>query len=1519
MSEARKALLEQRLRAGRGGQSRSPVIQPRQDDGPAPLSFAQQRLWFLDQLAPGNPFYNIPAALPLAFPVDVETLRRTIQEIARRHASLRTRFAVIDEEPVQIIAPSLEIPLPIIDLQNLPPEQRREEALRLASEEARESFDMTAGPLLRATLLRCAPDDYILLLTMHHIISDGWSMGVLFRELAALYEAFARRRPSPLPELKIQYADFAAWQREWLQGKVLEEQLDYWQKQLADLPLLALPTDRPRPRTASFSGAFHQMSFPEELSEQLLTLARQNNATLFMVLLAAFKVLLSRYTGQEEIVVGAPIANRTRAEIEPLIGFFVNSLVLRTDLGGDPPFLEVLARVREVTLGAYAHQDLPFEKLVEKLQPERDMSRNPLCQVTFQLQNASVAGAEAPSGDEPALVVKRGTSIFDIAFSLWQTKKGLVGGLEYCTDLFDAGSIEQMAEQFRNLCQRLVEQPATPISQIQFLDETERRALLYDWNQTQQDFPAGVCLHHFFERQAERRPEAIALALGSETLSYGELENRANQVAHYLRKRSLVADSVVGVCVERSFEMAVALLGVLKAGGAYLPIDPAMPVQRIGWILRDAGARVVLTQQRFLDKLKEAGVAAVALDADRQLWDSQPTARPISAASPDSLAYVLYTSGSTGRPKGVMIAHRAICNHMDWLVSASLVREDDRVLHRTPFTFDASVWELFAPLQAGAQMILLPPADPGDTALLVETIISRQVTVLQLVPSLLSMLLDEPGVELCNSLRRVFCGGEALTIPLQQHFYERFTAELYNLYGPTEASIDTTCWRCERRTGRPYVPIGRPISNVRVYVLDRSLKPIPYGVAGEIWIGGEGLARGYLGKPELTAERFIPDPFDSGRGARMYRTGDLGRLHRDGAIEYVGRRDNQVKLRGYRIELGEIEAALAEHAAVDQSVVTVREDQRGDARLVAYVLQDRSYRPGNQDPLSEIHGQRLAEWQSVFDEVYLHSTGEDLAFDTTGWNSSYTGEPIPVEEMREWQAHTVARIRALQARRVLEIGCGTGLLLFDLAPDCARYTGLDFSQRVLEKLQSRLGASDLPQVTIERRAADDLGGFEVRSFDLVILNSVAQYFPSVDYLVEVLKGALRVTAAGGFIFLGDIYSLPLLEALCLSVELPQAADDLPLGELQERVQKRFVQTKELALDPDFFRALPRCFPQITGVWIQPKRGKYPNEMTLFRYNVTLQVGGESPGRSDHQWLDWQRHRLDFDDAQRRLAEARADMLGIGRVPNARVLPWSQALQLLSAGEGVATAGELRRAMARFEKGVDPESWFDSETSPGYDFELRWNRPAADGAIDLIARRRDCSTPRWAVGPAAELAEASISKNDLRKFANNPLHGSALSWLGPELQRHLRERLPDYMVPPTIMLLDKLPLKSNGKVDRAALPAPDYVAARTKGQYLAPRTPLEEVLAAITGDVLHIQNVGIRDNFFTNLGGHSLLATQLASRVREFLQPAFSLRLVFEHQTVDGLAEAMTRDPAERLRLERTAQLLLQLEQTPQEE
>ncbi|MHB8519306.1 MAG: amino acid adenylation domain-containing protein [Limisphaerales bacterium] len=906
----------------------------------APLSFAQERIWFLNQLEPASPFYNIPVALRLEGRLSPAALQQALTAVVARHASLRTRFISEGNQPMQCIDPPSPVPLRVIDLEGVPAPDRETELRRLLTAEARQPFDLSQDPMLRAILWRLGEAEHVLLLVLHHIVSDAWSIAILFEDLDALYQAPVAGRAAALSELTVSYADYARWQRRSLSGEDLDRPLAYWKLELAgQLPVLELPADRPRPAVQTFQGGWESVVLPAALRDGLEALSRHEKATLFMTLLAAFQTLLHRCTGLDEVIVASPVAGRNRLELERLIGVFVNTLLLRGDLAGDPTFRELLQRSRSVTLEALAHQELPFEKLVETLQPDRNLSQSPLAQVLFAFQNVPAQNLQLPGLTVTAIEVHTGTTKFDLTLSVIEDHGGLRCYAEYAADLFDAATIRRMLGHFQTLLEGIVADPDRRLSQLPLLSGAERHQLLVEWNQTRVEYPQAQGVHQLFEEQVRRTPDATAVVFEGQRLTYGELNARANRLAHHLQTLGVGPEGLAGICTERSVEMVVGLLAILKAGGAYVPLDPGYPKERLHFMLEDARVPVLLTQQRLLAGLPEHGARTICLDADWQRISVEPDCNPDSGVTAGNLAYVIYTSGSTGRPKGAMNVHRGLANRLLWMQDAYRLTADDCVLQKTPFSFDVSVWEFFWPLLVGARLAVARPGGHQDTAYLVRLIGEQQITTLHFVPSMLEAFLDAPGVEdRCTSLRRVICSGEALPLETQEHFFARLNCPLHNLYGPTEASIDVTAWTCERDTPRAIVPIGRPIANTQIFILDQHLQPVAVGVPGELHIGGVGLARGYLNRPELTAERFIPNPFSPEAGARLYKTGDRARYLRDGNIEFLGRLDHQVKLRGHRIEPGEVEAALGQHPAVQQNVVVLREDTPGDQRLIAYFV-----------------------------------------------------------------------------------------------------------------------------------------------------------------------------------------------------------------------------------------------------------------------------------------------------------------------------------------------------------------------------------------------------------------------------------------------------------------------------------------------------------------------------------------------------------------------------------------------------
>jgi amino acid adenylation domain-containing protein len=942
ISEARRQLLE-KLRRGELHASNGalePLI-PRPSGAQAPLSPGQEQVWFHDHLAAGAPIYNESVTIHKRGPLDLAILKRCFNEIVRRHEIWRSAFPMSDGQVVQRIDSNVRVSLPLIDLSHLSEEEREAEAVRIATEDARRPFDLSVAPLFRARLIRWDENYHRIYLTVHHLVFDGVSIyRVLIGELAALYSAFSAGQPSPLPELSVQYGDYAQWKQSHLANGRHASELKYWRETLSEnLPPLELPTDRPRLAEPTWRGGMEPCAIPARLIESLKELGSSEGVTLYMLLLAAFQVLLYRYSGQDEVTVGGATNTRTRPEFEPLMGYFLNAVVFRSHIGADLTFRDFLGHVKSTVLSALAHSEIPFDEIVRELAPKRDSSRHPLFQVLFSMRPPFT---DFPDGwDVTDMEVHSGASSFDLFVEFSEHPQGLAGRCVYSTDLFESATIQRLLGNFQVLLEELVRNPDQALSRVCLLTGTERRTLA-DWNNTGRRFP-GLRIHQLFEAQVEESPSHPALVFRGQQLTYAELNKRSNQLANHLiqnglRQNGAASESLVGIYMERSFEMVVALLAILKSGAAYVPYDPELPLSRLNMMLDDSRPACVITQRKLSENLGGYAGHTVLLDSGWESIEVQPDSNPGIPVEPRDAIYAIYTSGSTGVPKAAINTHEAVANRILWMQDQYPLQASDRVLQKTPGSFDVSVWEFFWPIICGATLVIAEPGGHRDAAYIANLIGGEGITTIHFVPSMLREFLETGNLNRCGSLRRVFSSGEALPPDLRQKFYQRLGAELHNLYGPTEAAVDVTYWDCGNQAPCATVPIGRPIANVKAYILDRHLAPVPIGVAGELHIGGVAVARGYLNRPELTAARFIPDPFDKDTDARLYKTGDRARFLADGNIEYLGRLDNQVKLRGFRIELGEIESSILQSDQVVSAAVALREDGPTGQGLIAYVV-----------------------------------------------------------------------------------------------------------------------------------------------------------------------------------------------------------------------------------------------------------------------------------------------------------------------------------------------------------------------------------------------------------------------------------------------------------------------------------------------------------------------------------------------------------------------------------------------------
>ncbi len=1508
-------------------------------DRPLPLSFAQQRLWFIEQMAPGNPAYHIPVALRLRGRLDVAALEDSFSELVRRHEALRTSFVSIDGEPQQSIHAPQPMPIPLLEADG-------DEALeQIIDEQVRLPFDLTEGPLLRLTLVRLANDDHVLVVVLHHIVADGWSMGVLGREIGALYAQRLRPEAEPaLPELSLQYADFAVWQRAWLSGPVLERQLGYWKRQLADLPTLPLPTDRPRPALQSYRGGSVELHLDRELTERLVGLSRAEGCTLFMTLLAAYKALLARICSESDIVIGTPVANRNRTEIEGLIGFFVNMLVLRTDLAGDPSFRTLLHRVRDTALDAYAHQDLPFEMLVEALRPDRDPSRHPLFQVHFALHNASADSLLLDDIEIERALPQAAWVRFDLECHLWHEADRVHGFWVFNTDLFDRSTVERFSHHWQKLLAEAVRDADQPLSRLQLMTEVERRQQ-HERTAAVRRQAATRPLHRLFEERVDCAPTSTALTWDGVSMSYAELDRRANRIAHFLRQRGVRSERRVALLLDRSPALVAAILGVLKAGGAYVPLDPEYPAERIRYIVDDCNADWVLSEgslaeEKGLGEGSNGERRILDLDKHAEELARAPDGRPDAGVLPHNAAYVIYTSGSTGKPKGTLISHANVARLLATTEDEFGFDASDVWTLFHSAAFDFSVWEIWGALAYGGRLVVVPfwvSRSPEAFRLLLST---ESVTVLNQTPSAFYQLMRADDLsDGPLALRWVIFGGEALDLQRLLPWFERHGDErpcLVNMYGITETTVHVTLRRLTSEMAHGPSPsvIGHPIADLAGHVLDADLNPLPVGARGELFVAGDGLSRGYVGRAALTAERFLPDPFSAEPGRRMYRTGDLVRLGNDGDLQYLGRADHQVKVRGFRIELGEIEAELLSHPQVHDAIVTVRGE--GDEReLAAYVVHD-IHTGDFAEQTPEWRAERVEQWQSLYDTTYragngsfprVVAEGSDIADaatggaslgaetrgrpgerpedeDFVGWNSSYDGEPIPVDQMRRWQQDVLSRLRALSPRHVLEIGCGSGLLMLPLAPDCHRYVATDFSAPAMERLRDIVARRGLDNVTLLEQRADEPLDPDLTGFDTVVLNSVVQYFPDLEYLEEVVDKAIERMPAGGAVFLGDIRSLPLLEALHASVQLNCADDDTPLETLRARVVARLAQEEELVIDPRWFALLARNHARVEATEIAVKGFDDDNELSKFRYDVVLRIAAvgarehtrSESGAAESAAIGTVPAPATASEVREMLSRRTAAFCFRG-LPNRRVATDFEAARLLRESTELATAGELRRYLRETRAGrssLDVTEILAIGAELGYVGRGCFSVEKADG-VDVVLEIASVGR----AGAHAPLEAPDATAPPCAVPANDPLRQRLRDALVPRLRDALEQRLPSYMVPATFTLVDEIPLTAHGKVDRRALPAPDFGRPGLRQPYRPPATAIEERICALWAGLLDIDEVGVDDNFF-ELGGHSLLATQLLSRLRSELGTEVSLPEMFDTPTVASIARLVeTRASASR--------------------
>jgi amino acid adenylation domain-containing protein len=1427
--------------AGRCAAAPLPELEAVPRDGPLPLSFAQQRLWFVSQTGEeASRAYHMPIVLRLTGTLDLAALRQALTALLLRHEALRTCFPAVGGQPQQQV---LAFAPDLLPLREYVVDAADPAALEAAIDaELDRRFDLAREIPLRAAVLRIGPARSVLVITVHHIAADGWSLGLFLDELQSGYNAARAGRAVPTAAPAVQYADYALWQRRSLGGAPLEQHARYWKECLAGAPaLLELPADRPRPPQQDFAGDYIECTLAPELTAALRALAERCGTTLFVSVLASWGALLARLSGVRDLVVGMPVANRGHRAVEALIGFFANTLPLRLRLDDDPGVRSLVERCRDEVLAAQRHGELPFEHLVELLRPERSPAYTPIFQVALAWQSVPPVTLTLDGLTMSQQLLRPGKSAkFDLTLYLWETADGLAGGIEYATRLFDRSTVQRWLDHWQVLLHAFVADEDRPLSRLDLLDSRQRGRLLRDWADGGPARAQAAPVPRRIAEWVRRTPQAVAVRHGDNVLSYAELDAEAGRLANRLATAGAGAHSRVGVCLARGPQLIVALLAVLRTGAAYLLLDPAQPGERLRQLLDDCAADLLI-----------AGTAAAAplLRPGRCLVDPQYLSADLPSAFADvdgSVAYLIYTSGSSGRPKGIAIEHRSLANLVDWLVEALELQPGHQASAVCGLAFDASVIDIWPTLCAGAALLLAPVEAAEDADALLRWWAAQPLHSSMLPTPLAEIALAQGGFP--RSLRVLACGGARLG----RHAPATAGFRLLNLYGPAETCVVATA---DRVAEHGTIAIGRPIPGMRAYVLDAWREPQPIGVVGELYLAGVGVAGGYLGLAELSDQVFGSDPFST-PAQRLYRTGDLVRWLADGRLDYVGRVDQQIKLRGMRIELGEIESALGELPAVREAAVVALGEAVGAVRLAAYVV----VRDDAAGAAIALGDERIAEWTRLYDDNY-RAPDAALRHDFQGWNSSYTGAPIALAQMQDWQRQTLARVRALRPRRVLEIGCGSGLLLLDLAAQCERYVGLDFSHEALDNLQRKVDREGLRSVQLLEARADELDKLGDELFDTVIINSVIQYFPGLTYLDDVLDAALQRLGDGGHLFVGDVRNHDLAEAFHASIQhfrdaLPRSPD-----ERRRSARQSLRQEKELLVAPRYFRELQRrC--GLGVLRLMPKAGAQADELTKYRYDVVLRRAPAPPAA-----------RLYFDAAAAPDALERA-LAALARAPQA-----------------VAVVAHLRNAF------VDD------------DVDLIEPQPdvatAACSVADALARARArgwAAQPSWLgsdrrgvfhlliAGDEALLEDQAALLDDLPETGgeagNAPVQLLEHAQLQRDLVAALARRLPDYMIPAQFVFLPRLPLTPNGKVDRAALPRPERPAGEPS--HVAPATPTERLLATVWSEVLGCAAPGAHDHFFA-LGGHSLAAVQVLARLRRELGVDLLPPDLFAHPQLADLA------------------------------
>ncbi|MEW6735288.1 MAG: amino acid adenylation domain-containing protein, partial [Acidobacteriota bacterium] len=1461
---------------------------PSSVDDAYPLAKMQAGMIFHSEYSPETAIYHDIATYHLKAPLVLTVLQATLSTLTSRHSMLRTSFDLANySEPLQLVYKYAEIPLQIEDLRHLSASQQEDIVSRLLEVEKSRTFNLSCAPLLRIQVFQRSEETFQLTVSFHHAILDGWSLATLFTEFFQHYWFLIGKKEKDIPELpKSTFRDFIALEQQILQS---EEARHYWQERLSGSSITMLPRQTIIEQDKRVYGVIeHKVSISREVFEGLRQLSRDTKVPFKSILLAAHLRVLSLLSGQPDVLTGLVSNGRPEEEDgERVLGLFLNTLPFRQQLNGGS-WQQLIWQTFTLEREMMAYRRFPLAEL-QRLESGKVFFEVVFNFVHFHVYQGLLELEEI--GFLGGRFIEETNFPLFVQFSLDLHSSRVQVSLKYNTSVLTEEQVKAIGGYYEKILAAMAHDPSARYENTCLLSEAEQLQLLVAWNDTQVEYSGNVSISRLFEEQVGRTPKAIAVVCENEQYTYQELNWRANQLARYLQKFGVGPEVSIGICLDRSIEMIVALLGILKAGGAYVPLDPDYPSERLELMLQDACLPLLITEQRLVETLPTHSAQLICIDKDWQVINAQSNDNLITNVMGENLAYTIYTSGSTGKPKGVLITQAAVVNFLNAMRKQPGLTDQDVLLAVTTLSFDIAALELYLPLMVGARLVLISREVATDGRELMKRLDHFGITVMQATP-VTWRLLFTAGWQNSNNLK-VLCGGEALNVELAKQLLSNCTS-LWNLYGPTETTIWST--RYEIKSCANSIPIGRPIDNTEIYLLDRHLQIVPIGVPGELYIGGDGLARGYLNQPELTAERFIPNPFgNSHLGSRLYRTGDMARYLSNGDIECLGRTDLQVKVRGFRIELGEIEAALTTHPAIQDAIVAIEEQEPGDKRLVAYIVEDKQYQYSIDTSITETWNEQVAQWEMVWDSTYNQpATIEDPTFNISGWKNSYTEHLIAENEMHEWVDGCIERILALHSRRVLEIGCGTGLLLFRVAPHCDKYYGTDFSPSAIRYIEQQLTKLEpqLPQVKLWQKRADEIAELTEEHFDLIILNSVIQYFPNLDYLIQVLGNAINAIDEG-FIFVGDVRNLRLLEAFHTTIKLQHASLLMSITDFHQLIWEQVRNEEELFVDPDFFISISKLFPKISEVQIQLKRGHFHNELTRFRYDVVIRIGGMAQPLIESKSFNWEEQSLTRESLIELLKETQSEALSITHIPNARLWSEVKAVELISKANQFKTVGDLQEALVKNSTTlvIDPEDLWSLSRELPYDVEISWSTTGANNYFNAYFKRRGMLKSK-AMEFTSIVAGENSETESLSRFANNPLQAKFARSLVPQLRSYLRERLPEYMIPTTFVFLDKLPLTPNGKVDRHKLPV---MVTRMKSQRsnVGPRTAEEEIIIAIWQQVLSIERISIHDNFF-ELGGHSLLATQVISRVRETFNVDLPLRCLFESPTVAGLATSIEK-------------------------